>query len=62
MEPLSFFGGVDVGMKCQQGTFVVSSYDGTSFFFWWGECSNEMSTRDIWSFKLLWNLFLFLVG
>jgi len=33
MEPVSFFGGVDVGMKCQQGTFVVSSSDGTCFFF-----------------------------
>ena len=52
MEPVVFFGGVNVRMKCQQGTFVVSSYDGTCFFFWWGECSNEMSTRDICSFKL----------
>ena len=31
-----FFCGVDVGMKCQQPTFVVSSCDGTCFFFFVG--------------------------
>ena len=51
MEPVSFFGGDHVGMKCQHDTFVVSSSDGTCFFFCWGECVNEMSTRDICSFK-----------
>ena len=48
-------------MKCQQETFVVSSSDGTCFFFWGRSCWNEMSTRDISCFKLLWNLFLFLL-
>ena len=33
MEPVSFFCGDHVGMKCQQPTFVVSSSDGTCFFF-----------------------------
>ena len=33
MEPVVFFGGDHVGMKCQQETFHVSSCYGTCFFF-----------------------------